>query len=79
MQKICITGGNKLRGSVEISGAKNAALAILPAAALSDGVCRIENVPAISDINLMCKLLQDLNVKVKMINKNTIELDPRNI
>jgi len=79
VQKICIKGGKKLRGSVEISGAKNAALAILPAAALSDGVCRIENVPAISDINLMCKLLQDLNVKVKMINKNTIEIDPRNI
>ena len=79
MEKICISGGKKLFGSVEISGAKNAALAILPAAALSDGVCRIENVPAISDINLMCKVLEDLNVKIKLINKNTIEIDPRNI
>lgn len=79
MEKICILGGKKLFGSVEISGAKNAALAILPAAALSDGVCRIENVPAISDINLMCKVLEDLNVKIKLINKNTIEIDPRNI
>ena len=67
MEKICISGGKKLFGSVEISGAKNAALAILPAAALSDGVCRIENVPAISDINLMCKVLEDLNVKIKYI------------
>ena len=79
MDRIIISGGKKLYGKVSISGAKNAALAILPAAALSDGVCRIENVPNISDITLMCKLLEDLGANVRMLNKNTIEIDPRNM
>ena len=55
MDKLVISGGHKLKGRVSISGAKNAAVAILPAAILSDGVCRIENIPAISDITLMCR------------------------
>ena len=76
-EKIVIRGGKKLRGRVSISGAKNAAVAILPAAALSDGVCRIENVPNISDITLMCRILMDMGANVRMINKNTIEIDPR--
>ena len=76
-EKIVIHGGKKLKGRVSISGAKNAAVAILPAAALSDGVCRIENVPNISDITLMCRILMDMGANVRMINKNTIEIDPR--
>lgn len=79
MDKIIIKGGKQLKGKISISGAKNAALAILAATVLSDGVCRIENVPNISDITLMCKLLEDLGINVKMINRNTIELDPRKI
>ena len=76
-EKIVIHGGKKLRGRVSISGAKNAAVAILPAAALSDDICRIENVPNISDITLMCRILSDMGANVRMINKNTIEIDPR--
>lgn len=76
MDKLVISGGKRLKGRVVISGAKNAAVAILPAAALCDGVCRIENVPNISDINLMCRILSDMGAKVKMINNNTIEIDP---
>lgn len=76
MDKLVISGGKKLKGRVMISGAKNAAVAILPAAALCDEVCRIENIPNISDINLMCRILSDMGANVKMINKNTIEIDP---
>ncbi len=76
MDKLVISGGKKLKGRVVISGAKNAAVAILPAAALCDEVCRIENVPNISDINLMCRILSDMGANVKMINDNTIEIDP---
>lgn len=78
MDKIVISGGHKLKGKVSISGAKNAALAILPAALLSDDVCRIENLPNISDITLMCRILEDLGADVKMVKNNVIEIDPRN-
>lgn len=77
MDKIVISGGRKLKGTVSISGAKNAAVAILPAAALSDGICRIENVPNIRDITLMCRILSDMGADIRLINKNTIEIDPR--
>ncbi len=79
MDKIVISGGNKLRGKVSISGAKNAALAIIPAVLLSDGVCVIENLPNISDITLMCKILKDLGAGVKFIREGTIEIDPRKV
>ena len=55
MEKYIIRGGNKLQGEVSISGAKNAAVAILPAAILSDEPCIIENVPSISDMMLQLK------------------------
>ena len=50
MEKYIINGGNRLEGEVEVSGAKNAAVAILPAVVLSDGICRIENIPNIADV-----------------------------
>ena len=77
MDKIIISGGHKLKGTVSISGAKNAAVAILPAATLSDGLCRIENIPNISDINLMCRILSEIGADVRMINKNCVEINPR--
>lgn len=79
VDKLVISGGKKLKGRVIISGAKNAAVAILPAAALSDGVCRIENIPNISDINIMCHILRDMGADVRAINRNTVEIDPRNM
>ena len=57
MTKYVIRGGHPLHGEVEISGAKNAAVAILPAALLVDGVCRIENVPNISDVTMILSLI----------------------
>ena len=50
LDKFVITGGNRLTGEVTISGAKNAAIAIIPAAILAEGVCRIENIPNITDV-----------------------------
>ncbi|MDD5953419.1 MAG: UDP-N-acetylglucosamine 1-carboxyvinyltransferase [Oscillospiraceae bacterium] len=79
MDKFVITGGKRLVGEIEISGAKNAAVAIIPAAILSDGVCRIENVPNISDITAIIRIIQDMGAVIRTINKTTIEIDPRPI
>ena len=58
MNKYQIQGGTPLHGTITISGAKNAAVAIIPAALLVDGVCRIENIPQISDVTLILQILQ---------------------
>ena len=80
MEKFIINGGTPLCGEVEISGAKNAALAIIPAAILSQDVCVIENLPcSISDVSYMMKILKHIGAKVKLINKNTIEIDSRHV
>lgn len=75
MTKYVIHGGKPLYGAVEISGAKNAAVAILPAALLVNGVCRIENIPQISDVTLILNILQELGADVKTINRTTVEID----
>ena len=68
-------GGKPLFGEVEISGAKNAAVAIIPAALMVDGVCRIENVPEISDTDMLLTILTHLGAKCRMLNKSTVEID----
>ena len=75
MNKYQIRGGNPLHGTIEISGAKNAAVAILPAALLVDGVCRIENVPQISDVTLILQILRELGADVRLVNATTVEVD----
>jgi len=75
VEKYVINGGKKLQGEVEISGAKNAAVAIIPAALLVDGVCCIENMPQISDTDMLLTILKDLGAKVRLINKSTVEID----
>lgn len=79
MDKFVITGGNRLAGEVTISGAKNAAIAIIPAAILADDICRIENVPNITDVTAITRILYDMGAKVRKINASTIEIDPRSI
>ena len=79
LDKFVITGGNELHGEIEISGAKNAAVAIIPATILSDDVCRIENIPNIDDVSLISKILSEMGAKIRMINKTTLEIDPRSI
>lgn len=75
LTKYLIHGGNPLHGTIHISGAKNAAVAIIPAALLVDGVCRIENVPQISDVTLILQILRELGADVRMINRTTLEVD----
>ena len=70
-----IHGGRPLYGKVEISGAKNAAVGIIPAALLVEGPCRIENIPAISDVDLLLDILRDLGARVRLINRTTVEVD----
>ena len=72
MELISVHGGKQLSGSVTISGAKNAAVAVLPAVVLSDGLCRIENLPDISDVSNILKVLKELGASVKLINKSTV-------
>lgn len=79
MEKYIIHGGTALRGEVEISGAKNAAVAIIPAALMVDGVCRIENIPQISDTEMLLTILKELGAKVRFMSKSTIEIDCTNV
>ena len=75
MTKYIVEGGNPLFGEVHIGGAKNAAVAIIPAALMVQGVCRIENMPQISDVTLLLSILQDLGANIRSINANTVEID----
>jgi UDP-N-acetylglucosamine 1-carboxyvinyltransferase len=79
LDKFVINGGRRLTGEVTISGAKNAAVAILPATILVDGPCRIENIPNISDVTIILDILYVLGASVKYINKSTLEIDTTNI
>ena len=75
MEKFVITGGKPLHGEVTISGAKNAAVGILPATILAADVCVIENLPDISDVAVSLKILSVLGAQIKMLNRNTYEID----
>jgi len=73
--KYVINGGNPLHGEVEISGAKNAAVAIIPAALMVDGVCRIENLPEISDVKTLLAILKEMGAKIRVVDKRTLDID----
>lgn len=75
MARYEINGGKPLTGSVTISGAKNAAVAILPAALLVAGPCRIENVPDISDVRILLDILAGMNAKIQREGKSTVIID----
>jgi len=75
LKKYVIHGGRPLYGRVEISGAKNAAVGIIPAALLVKGTCRIENIPEISDVNLFLNILRELGAQVRTVNQNTVDVD----
>lgn len=76
MERFVINGGKPLKGRVHISGAKNAAVAILPAVLLADSPCIIENLPQISDVTTLFYALRELGAEVRIINKSTVEIDP---
>jgi len=73
--KYVINGGNPLHGEIEISGAKNAAVAIIPAALMVDGVCRIENLPEISDVKTLLSILKEMGAKIRVVDKRTLDID----
>ena len=79
MARYEIIGGTPLNGSVTISGAKNAAVAILPAALLVEGVCRIENVPDISDVRILLSMLEGMGVQVSRPETGVVVLDSTEI
>ncbi len=79
MEKFIINGGTPLVGEVEISGFKNAALALLPATVLANDVCVLENVPNISDIGQEIEILKSLGARVKMLSPQSLEIDTSTI
>ncbi len=79
MAKYEIIGGNPLNGTVTINGAKNAAVAILPAAILVEGKCRIENVPDISDVRILLDILEDLGAVICKPEPGVVEIDSTSV
>ncbi len=79
LDKYVIKGGTVLHGEVEVSGAKNAAVAIIPAALMVNGVCRLENIPQISDTDMLLTILSELGAKVRFVNKSTVDIDCTNV
>ncbi|NLY69501.1 MAG: UDP-N-acetylglucosamine 1-carboxyvinyltransferase [Clostridiales bacterium] len=78
MEKIVINGGRPLYGDIEVSGTKNAAGAILISTLLVSDRCIIENLPVINDVATSLEILRHMNVSVRMLDKNTVEIDTRN-
>lgn len=79
MEKYVIHGGTRLNGEVMVSGAKNAAVAILPATILCEEPCIIENIPNISDVASIIDILSEMGAKITVLNKNTLEIDASGI
>ena len=79
LEKLVINGKTPLKGEVVISGAKNAAVAILPATLLINGVCTIENIPNISDVKIICDILEDIGAKITWNNEHEITIDTRDV
>ena len=75
MDKLIINGPVKLCGEVEISGAKNAVVAILPAPLLVDGICTVENIPNISDVKNIIDILRDMGAEVTNLGEHTLRID----
>ncbi len=76
--KIIINGGKPLKGEVSVSGGKNSAVAIIPAALMCDDVCYIENIPLIEDVLVLKKMMEKLGADVT-IEGNTMRVDPTGV
>ena len=79
MDKFIIKGGIPLKGEVQISGAKNAAVAIIPATVLSKGVCIIDNVPSISDVEVALQILSYMGADIKRLGRSRLQIDTSKI
>jgi UDP-N-acetylglucosamine 1-carboxyvinyltransferase len=80
VSRLIVEGGRPLRGSVEISGAKNSALAIVVAAALAtEGECVLDNIPRGSDVATICQILQDLGAEVWYDDQDRLHVKGQNL
>ena len=79
MEKLVIKGGTKLKGDVVIGGAKNAAVAILPATLLINGICKIDNLPNISDVKIICNILEEFGAVITWDSEHEITINTTNI
>jgi len=79
LEKFIINGGNKLQGTLQISGAKNAAVAIIPAALLVEGVAIIENVPDVADVRVLLEIIKKLGATVVKLSRNSFSIDCTNL
>ena len=78
-QVIKIEGGHQLEGEVTISGAKNATVALIPAAVLANGPVTIVGIPQIADVNNLCEILSILNIEVTKVADDHLIIDPTNM
>ena len=76
-ERMLITGGHALQGTVHISGGKNTAVAVIPATLLCDEPCTIENLPDISDVHALVDILCSLGAKVNYEPNRFMTVDPR--
>ena len=74
MDKFVIHGGHRLTGEIEVSGAKNAAVALIPAVLLSDEPCVLENVPDISDVSISLQIMSEMGATVEYLTKTTVRI-----
>ena len=79
MEQYIIKGGNPLVGEVEIGGAKNAALAILSAAIMTDETVLIDNLPDVNDINVLLEAIEGIGAEVQRVNRHTVKINGRGI
>lgn len=79
MDKLVVTGQRKLSGEVTISGAKNAAVAVIPAAIMADSICVIDNLPSIEDVSSLFRTINKIGAKCEFIDKHTLKIDSRNL
>ena len=74
MDKFVIHGGHRLTGEIEVSGAKNAAVALIPAVLLCDEPCILENVPDISDVSISLRIMSEMGAQVEYLSKTTVRI-----
>jgi UDP-N-acetylglucosamine 1-carboxyvinyltransferase len=79
MERYTINGGNRLSGDIVVSGAKNAAVAVIAASVMVNDVSIIENLPAIADVNKLFAIVGNLGVRVRQLTDRSVELDCRDI
>ncbi|MFO7295719.1 MAG: UDP-N-acetylglucosamine 1-carboxyvinyltransferase [Clostridia bacterium] len=79
MEKLVIRGGKRLVGSVKVSGAKNAAVAVIPAALLTDETCVIDNLPYIDDVKMLAEILKHMGAQVTLEPKGRIIINAANV